>query len=291
MRLPIGPATVLGDRVIESLLAGRSVPDEPELTRALTALRSLPDAEQPRPSASLATLLSEGLVGAVAPRTAATRPTRRWARTGVALSAVILSISGGMVGAAAANVLPAAAQRAVADAVGALTEVQLPRPNRISSRPAEAPTHHAPAHRPAPAPALLVPTAAAPDHAGRVAPNTARPQVTAGNEDHSGKGVPGTSDAGSQQPRTSTRESDDAGKAGTSPNGDRSGKSQGATSDEGDQSATTRPAPSEHSGSTDGSHDDESKTSGSDQRAPSSDGSGAQSRPTAAPNSEAGSGK
>ena len=205
----------------------------------------------------------------------------------MALSAVIISVSGGMVGAAAANVLPAAAQRAVADAVGALTEVQLPRPNRIITRPAEAPTRQAPA----PAPELLVPTAAAPDHAGRLAPDTSHPPVTAGNEDHSGNSLPVTSDDGSQQPRTSTRESDDAGKTGTSLNGDRSGKTQ--PSDEGDQSATTlpRPAPSEHSGSTDSSHDDELKTSVSDQRTPSSDGSGAQSLASAAPDSETGSGK
>lgn len=116
----------LGDEVAEALLAGRTVPAEADLQQLLTLLRATAAAPPPVPSAALAAMLAVGFepppVTTVAPSFA------RWRRWGprVALAATVAIT--GATGATAANALPSPLQTAVADAVEALTRLDVPRP-------------------------------------------------------------------------------------------------------------------------------------------------------------------
>ena len=116
----------LGDDVAEALLAGRAMPAEADLQQLLTLLRASAAAPPPVPSAALAAVLAAGFeplpVTTVAPSSA------RWRRWGprVALAATVAIT--GATGATAANALPSPVQTAVADAVEALTPLDVPRP-------------------------------------------------------------------------------------------------------------------------------------------------------------------
>ena len=116
----------LGDDVAEALLAGRAVPAEADLQQFLTLLRATAAAPPPVPSTALAAVLAAGfepLPGtAVAPSSAGWR---RW-RPVVAFAATVAIT--GATGAAAANALPSPVQTAIADAVEALTPLDVPRP-------------------------------------------------------------------------------------------------------------------------------------------------------------------
>lgn len=149
----------LDERAAEALLAGRPVDDEPELTEAIGLVRSLADAPAPAPSATLAAMLAGGLTPtetAAAPPVAAPRAVS-WRQRSWALP-LQLSLAGAgclalVLGAAAANELPAPAQTAVADVVEAVTPLHVPRPPARRPAPAVSPTPPAvPAVESTPAP-------------------------------------------------------------------------------------------------------------------------------------------
>ena len=116
----------LGDDVAEALLAGRAMPAEADLQQLLTLLRASAAAPPPVPSAALAAVLTAGFeplpVTTVAPSSAGWR---RWGPR-VAFAATVAIT--GATGATAANALPSPVQTAVADAVEALTSLDVPRP-------------------------------------------------------------------------------------------------------------------------------------------------------------------
>jgi hypothetical protein len=126
----------LGDREVEALLAGREVPGEEPLAAALGLVRSVIDDPAPSPSAALAVVLRDGLAlpGPAAPPGRARAGTRA---AGVA--ATIVAALGITVGAAAADMLPAPVQVRVADVVGRLTPLELPRPADRSAPADDAP--------------------------------------------------------------------------------------------------------------------------------------------------------
>jgi hypothetical protein len=115
----------LGDREVEALLAGREVPGEERLTAALGLLRAAGDLPAPPPSAALAVVLRDGLA---LPGPAALPGRARPGRRVVGVAATLVAALGITVGAAAADVLPAPVQARVADIVGRLTPLELPRP-------------------------------------------------------------------------------------------------------------------------------------------------------------------
>jgi hypothetical protein len=127
-------AADLDDVVVEALIAGRYVASHAELASIVAELQSLAH-EPPRPSPELSVLLAQGIATPLV-----ATPPRPSFRVGVTLGAVILTVSGGTIGAASANVLPPRAQRAVADAVQAVTPLHLPRPTRPASLPTPAPS-------------------------------------------------------------------------------------------------------------------------------------------------------
>ena len=116
----------LGDDVAEALLAGRAMPAEADLQQLLTLLRASAAAPPPVPSAALAAVLAAGFeplpVTSVAPSSA------RWRRWGPRVAFAATVAITGATGATAANALPSPVQTAVADAVEALTPLDVPRP-------------------------------------------------------------------------------------------------------------------------------------------------------------------
>ena len=120
MSIPSRPRAALDDRVVEALLAGRPVAGEAALTAAIGMLRA--GEEQPVPSAALARLLASGVTPLpVAPAVAPGRAVSWLVRGGVALGVVMTSL----VGAAAAQALPAPLQRGVTAVVETLTSIDL----------------------------------------------------------------------------------------------------------------------------------------------------------------------
>jgi hypothetical protein len=131
----------LDDRSADALLSGRAVADEPALTAFVAQVQSRA-AEAPAPSAELAAMLEHG-VPAEARVTVATPvvapPARRavsWTRYALVGTAALA----GLLGAGAANALPAPAQRAVADVVEWVTPLHLPRPAADEPTPAVVPS-------------------------------------------------------------------------------------------------------------------------------------------------------
>jgi hypothetical protein len=115
------PADELDDLRVEALLRGTTVSDEPRLAAVLAQARSVGAGPAPLPSPALAALLSGG---AVAPVSTSADP--RWRRRLATVGLVSFGSSAALVGAAAANVLPAAAQTVVARVVNQVTPLTLP---------------------------------------------------------------------------------------------------------------------------------------------------------------------
>jgi hypothetical protein len=126
----------LDDRAADRLLGGRGVEEEPALTAFIAELAASITAAAPAPSPALAAMLEHGVpvepVAAVPPRPRAVS----WRYALVSLAAGLATV----VGAGAANALPAPAQRAVADVVGWLTPLDLPQPGADQDQPAVTPT-------------------------------------------------------------------------------------------------------------------------------------------------------
>ncbi|MCW2601518.1 MAG: hypothetical protein JWM02_3347, partial [Frankiales bacterium] len=123
----------LDDRTADALLAGRDVEDEPELGELIGQLRSLADLPVPTPSSALAAMLEDGLDATtlalpVAPHSFAVSWRQRTWALPLQLSLAGASCLALILGAAAANELPAPAQTAVANAVEAVTPLHVPRP-------------------------------------------------------------------------------------------------------------------------------------------------------------------
>ena len=119
---------LLDDRAVDALLAGRPSAGHDELREVVAAVRTSVCVQAPTPSAALAAVLDRGLEeSSILPVPA--RPdggrVRQW---GVRTAVVLVAAAATTVSAAAANALPAPMQSAVADAVGALTPFDLPRP-------------------------------------------------------------------------------------------------------------------------------------------------------------------
>lgn len=114
----------LDDRKVEALLAGRDVPGEQGLAAALRLIRSTVALEAPAPSAALVAVLQDGL--ALPGPAGLPSRARRGAQAGGVAAAVMAALAL-TVGAAAADVLPAPLQTKVADIVGRLTPIDLPR--------------------------------------------------------------------------------------------------------------------------------------------------------------------
>ncbi|MDX6256336.1 MAG: hypothetical protein QOJ11_2670 [Frankiales bacterium] len=118
---PPSAADDLDDRRVEALLRGTTGSDEPRLTALLALARSLGEGPAPQPSPALAALLSSGSL-TQEPSTA----DPRWRRRLATVALVSFGSSAALVGAAAANVLPSAAQTAVAEVVNHVTPLTLP---------------------------------------------------------------------------------------------------------------------------------------------------------------------
>ena len=116
----------LGDDVAEALLAGRAMPAEADLQQLLTLLRASAAAPPPVPSAALAAVLAAGFEPL--PVTTVAPPSARWRRWGPRVAFAATVAITGATGATAANALPSPVQTAVADAVEALTPLDVPRP-------------------------------------------------------------------------------------------------------------------------------------------------------------------
>jgi hypothetical protein len=138
----VTPRRNLDDRTVELLLSGREVDGETELGALISQVRSLADGPAPAPSSALAAMLEGGLDAATLPVPTATSAVS-WRRRSWALP-LQFSLAGSaclalILGAAAANELPAPAQTAVANAVEAVTPLHVPRP-AAHSAPAVVPT-------------------------------------------------------------------------------------------------------------------------------------------------------
>lgn len=116
----------LGDDVAEALLAGRAVPAEADLKQLLTLLRATAAAPPPVPSAALAAVLAAGFEPL--PGTTVAPSSAGWRRWGPLVAFAATVAITGATGATAANALPSPVQTAVADAVEALTPLDVPRP-------------------------------------------------------------------------------------------------------------------------------------------------------------------
>lgn len=128
----------LDDRTTDRLLSGRPVEDEPGLTAFVQQLQAFTPSAAPAPSAALEELLAGGLP--VVPVAPAAPPRRArlgtaWTRLGVAGA----SFAAVLLGAGAANALPARAQDLVADVVGFVSPFELPRPDEGTAEENPAP--------------------------------------------------------------------------------------------------------------------------------------------------------
>lgn len=130
----------LDDRSIDALLSGRAVSGEPDLAAFVARVRALPP-ESPLPSGELAAMLEHGVPPEVLDRSPVLLPAP--AHRAVSWRYALVSLAAGVtavVGAGAANALPAPAQRAVADVVNWVTPLELPKPDADEDSPAVAPT-------------------------------------------------------------------------------------------------------------------------------------------------------
>jgi len=232
----------LDDRSADALLSGRAVAGEPELSAFVAQVQAL-QAATPTPSPELAAMLEHGIAPEVLDRTPVLlpAPARRavsWRYALVSLAAVLT----GVLGAGAANALPAPAQRAVADVVGWITPLHLPHPGPDKGTPAVVPT--------------LTPSAEPTDRPSQ----TSRPAPDVSRSPEQGDGHDGGG--------TDVRESPSSGDGGTD---SRSGTDSSGTDSSGTDSSSASPTPASTSPSDGGSSDSPSPTPTS---TPDSSGSG-----------------
>jgi hypothetical protein len=228
----------LDDRAAEALLSGRAVDDEAGLSAFVAGAQAMVAATAPAPSPELAHLLEHGVAaGAVAP--AAVLPRRRVSlsavphgRVGLALGSALVVAIAGVLGAAAANTLPARAQTAVADVVGWVTPLHLPRPGSPAVVPVGTPS-------PSPSDDGV--------HA------TSSPPVTEGTDDHGS--VSGSGDSGSSS-------SDDGSSPRPSSGSDSGTASDGGSTSSGSGSDDTKATPTLSPGSSSGSGSGDSGSGG-----------------------------
>lgn len=171
----------LDDRAADRLLSGRPVEDEPGLTAFVQQLQAFTPSAAPAPSAELAELLAGGFP--VVPTAPAAPPRRGWFGTAwTRLGVAGASFAAVLLGAGAANALPASAQDVLADVVGFVTPFELPRP-------ADDPDPD-PDHDPAPVPSPSATTRPTTTPAPQVVPPrpTPRPAVSEDPDDEPSSG-------------------------------------------------------------------------------------------------------
>lgn len=121
----------LSEADADALLSGRPVAGCDDLHEILGLMRTASALPVPTPTAALAAVLHDGFD----PLPLATAPDpSRWGRRSVRFAAMGAAAMMMTLGAATANALPASVQTGVADIVGAVTPVELPRP---ATAPAE----------------------------------------------------------------------------------------------------------------------------------------------------------
>lgn len=167
---------------LDALLAGRIAPGDEGLAALLTTMRSSIALEVPTPSPALAQMLAEG-VPALSTAPAPSRRGVSWGRR-AAVGAAALLVP--LLGAGAANALPAPVQEAVADAVSALSPFELPRPDAAPFAPAGRGGQLTPS---APAPALPGPAGPAPAGPAPADPDPALDEASGADDERS---VPGS---------------------------------------------------------------------------------------------------
>ena len=226
----------LDDRTADALLRGVPVEGEPELTAFMSAIKR-GETAAPEPTAALAAMLEGGVVPTLVPiRSTTWTRSRTWTRThhrtAVGLG-VFLASFGGLVGAASANVLPAAAQNAVADAIEAVTPLHVPHANPTPTHPVTPDSTTPPGTGatpfPQPAPQATDKVDGALDHDGKGPQATPTSHPT--HVPQSGKPHPSPTRGGKPSDRPSphsTKAPDDQG-------GDRVGGSGGSGGSGGDQ--------------------------------------------------------
>lgn len=124
MNIPRGTQP-LSEADAEALLSGRAVAGNDDLREIIGLMIMASAVAAPTPNTALATMLDHGFVAR--PVESASRGSR-WGRRGLRASAATTAALSVVLGAATANALPAPVQSAVADVVGAVTPLQLPRP-------------------------------------------------------------------------------------------------------------------------------------------------------------------
>lgn len=200
------PAFPRDDRLLESLVSGRPLAGYDDLAVILRDVRALVPNAVPTPNAALAAMLADGFTPAPSVIVRGGRPERRRLRSAAIVTGVVATMMGGLVGAAAANVLPDTLQRAVARAVEAVSPLHLPRPETPTKSPTGIETPRGAQGTPSGLPSGTTvsphkpsgpaPTPSPTDGQGPV--NTARPVHTAGQQ------APG--DRGTESPDSGTSE-------------------------------------------------------------------------------------
>ena len=207
------PAFPRDDRLHESLVSGRLIAGYDDVALVLRGVRALVPTDVPTPNAALAAMLADGFTPAPSVIVRGGRPDRRRLRSAAIVTGVVATMMGGLVGAAAANVLPDTLQRAVARAVEAVSPLHLPRPETPTLSPTGIETPRGSQGKPGGLPSGTTvsphrpsgPTPSPTDGEGRV--NTGRPAPTASQQAPAGRGTEspdsGTSDGGDAANSTS----------------------------------------------------------------------------------------
>ena len=209
------PAFPRDDRLHESLVSGRLIAGYDDVALVLRGVRALVPTDVPTPNAALAAMLADGFTPAPSVIVRGGRPDRRRLRSAAIVTGVVATMMGGLVGAAAANVLPDTLQRAVARAVEAVSPLHLPRPETPTLSPTGIETPRGSQGKPDGLPSGTTvsphkpsgpaPTPSPTDGQGPV--NTARPVHTAGQQAPVDRGTArpdsGTSEGGETADSTS----------------------------------------------------------------------------------------
>ncbi len=161
----------------DALLSGRSVAGHDEWREILGLMRKASAVPAPTPTAALADVLHHGFDPLPVE---SMRSGSRWGRWSARIAVVTAAAMTATVGAATANALPAPIQTAVANVVGAVRPLQLPRPEKDSNdrggaddRAGEAGNPDSEADQPS---AERAETASTPAPSGPQAPAAAPPQ-------------------------------------------------------------------------------------------------------------------
>lgn len=118
-------SVALSEADADALLSGRPVAEHGDLREIIGLMRAASAVPSPTPTEALAAVLDNGFD----PVPVASAPSAsRWGRWTVRLAAATATAMAVTLGAATANALPGPVQTAVANIVGAVTPLQLPRP-------------------------------------------------------------------------------------------------------------------------------------------------------------------